>query len=384
MSPEPLLLIAAVAGVGVLHTIVPDHWVPIVLIARQRGWSRTETAVASFQAGVGHVLSTLAIGLVVWIAGVAFATRFGNVVDTVTSAALVTFGGWIAIASLREMRRVTSHHARPADGIHGPELQRITADPGTLELSIFEDGVPPRFRLTGAQADFVRIETERANGTRQAFAMANRGSYWESLDEIPEPHGFRVTVIIDHGGQARTYETEFTEHEHSHGHGHTHSHWHDADSTSDPLYLPLSDGAVVLLRHVHTHRHGNGPPHVHLHDHDAATVHEVSSDTEPVPPLHAHKHKTTARTALLIILGSSPMVEGIPAFFAAAKYGVGLIVAMAVVFSLSTIATYMLLCVYSTAGLQRLRLGAFERYGEVLSGGFIALVGVVFYLWPVL
>jgi hypothetical protein len=30
-----------------------------------------------------------------------------------------------------------------------------------------------------------------------------------------------------------------------------------------------------------------------------------------------------------------------------------------------------------------MNLGAFERYGEVLSGGFIALVGVAFWLWPV-
>ena len=30
-----LLLVGAVATVGVLHTIVPDHWVPITLIARQ-------------------------------------------------------------------------------------------------------------------------------------------------------------------------------------------------------------------------------------------------------------------------------------------------------------------------------------------------------------
>ena len=57
---------------------------------------------------------------------------------------------------------------------------------------------------------------------------------------------------------------------------------------------------------------------------------------------------------------------------------------MGVVFAISTIATYMLLCVCSTAGLQRVRLGVFERYGEVLSGVFIALVGVVFWIWPVL
>jgi len=44
----------------------------------------------------------------------------------------------------------------------------------------------------------------------------------------------------------------------------------------------------------------------------------------------------------------------------------------------------MLLCVYSTAELQRVRLGAFERCGEVRSGAFIALVGLTFSIWPVL
>jgi nickel/cobalt transporter (NicO) family protein len=110
----------------------------------------------------------------------------------------------------------------------------------------------------------------------------------------------------------------------------------------------------------------------------------MTPELEASPPQHTHNHKTTARTALLLILGSSPMVEGIPAFFAAGKYGVGVISAMAILFALSTIATYVVLCVYSTAGLQRIRLGAFERYGEVMSGAFIALVGVAFWVWPVM
>jgi hypothetical protein len=103
-GPE-LLLIGAVAAVGVLHTIVPDHWVPITPIARQRGWSKAETARASLQAGIGHVLSTLLIASVVWLAGVAVATRFGHVVDTAASIALVAFGSWIAISAWRELRR---------------------------------------------------------------------------------------------------------------------------------------------------------------------------------------------------------------------------------------------------------------------------------------
>ena len=56
------------------------------------------------------------------------------------------------------------------------------------------------------------------------------------------------------------------------------------------------------------------------------------------------------------------MVEGIP--LAAGKYGVGVINAMSIVFALSTIVTYVVLCVTSMAGLQRVNLGAVERYGE--------------------
>jgi len=318
VSPEALFLVAAVAGVGVLHTIVPDHWVPITLLARQRGWSRGETARVALRAGIGHVLSTLVIGLAVWAAGVAFATRFGTVVDTAASLALVGFGLWIAISAWREMRgggghghsHGHSHGVQAAGGVHGPELQQVETGHGTLMLSIFEDGVPPRFRLTGVAADRVGVETRRAGGARQSFEMVERGGYWESAEEIPEPHGFGVTVTADHGGDSHRYETAFAEHE--------------------------------------------------------------------------HHHKTSSRTALMLILGSSPMVEGIPAFFAAGKYGLGVIVLMAVVFAISTIATYVVLCVSSAAGLQRVRFGAFERYGEVLSGAFIALVGVAFWVWPVL
>jgi hypothetical protein len=78
------------------------------------------------------------------------------------------------------------------------------------------------------------------------------------------------------------------------------------------------------------------------------------------------------------------MVEGIPAFFAAGRYGIGLIVVMALAFAVATIATYVGLTVSATAGLQRVNFGAFEKYGELASGAFIAAVGVVFFFVPVL
>jgi hypothetical protein len=295
-SNSELLLVGAVAVVGVLHTIVPDHWVPITLIARQRGWSQRETALAALQAGSGHVASTLLIGLLVWFAGVAVALRFGHLVETASSIALIAFGGWIAIASLREMR---------GEGGHG--------------------------------------------------------------------HGHGHSHGHDHGGG----------HDHA---AHTHEGAHD-DQTApedDPLYAPSREDAAILARHAHRHRHGEGTPHLHWHDHHEDTAHDAAEALGGAVPLHVHRHRMTARTALLLILGSSPMVEGIPAFFAAGQYGAWLIAAMAVVFAITTIVAYLLLCVYSTAGLQRVSLGPLERYGEVMSGAFIALVGVAFWIWPVM
>jgi hypothetical protein len=335
-GPE-LLLVAAVATVGVLHTIVPDHWVPITLIARQRGWSKSETARAALQAGIGHVLSTLFIALVVWMAGVAFAQRFGHIVDTVSSLALIAFGGWFAVSAWRDLRmhggQGHSHsHAFPhlhghdqeahPSSSHGPELQQIATEEGILELSIFESGVPPRFRLSGVAADIVTVQTRRGSNERQEFRFANRGTYWESVEQIPEPHQFAVSITINHGGHTHTYETQFTEHDHGH---YEHGHEHEMAPEDDPLYAPLRGETAVLTRHVHAHRHGQGSVHTHWHDHTPASSHSITAAIENAPPAHDHRHKTTARTALLLILGSSPMVEGIHAFFAEGKYGIGLI-----------------------------------------------------------
>lgn len=57
MNAPGLLPVLSIAVVGVLHTAVPDHWVPITLLARQRGWTKAETAKAAVQARIGHVVT---------------------------------------------------------------------------------------------------------------------------------------------------------------------------------------------------------------------------------------------------------------------------------------------------------------------------------------
>ena len=107
MTHRPQILsVGSVALVGVLHTLVPDHWLPLTMAARQRNWSRVQVARAAAQAGFGHVFSTLVIAALVWGVGAETAKHSAKVVDTVSSVCLVIFGLWTAASALQEGNHV--------------------------------------------------------------------------------------------------------------------------------------------------------------------------------------------------------------------------------------------------------------------------------------
>jgi cation diffusion facilitator family transporter len=100
------------------------------------------------------------------------------------------------------------------------EAHLIETPSGNLSLEVFEDGVPPRFRLrsgVGAapSSQTTLITTVRPDGTRQEFTLLARGEFLESIAEIPEPHAFSAQIRIG----AETYTTVFEEHDRGHGHG---------------------------------------------------------------------------------------------------------------------------------------------------------------------
>ena len=146
----------------------------------------------------------------------------------VASAVLIiAIALWMLWRTYREQQRerIETDHDHPQHHCHGEEKRRIDTDHGVVDLEVFEDGVPPRFRVrfeghdTVPQGQTVTIETQRPAGERQQFALASKGSYLESVDEIPEPHEFTVRLSIDHGGHAHSFDVEFVEHGHGHDHG---------------------------------------------------------------------------------------------------------------------------------------------------------------------
>lgn len=110
------------------------------------------------------------------------------------------------------------NHSHGHEQGHEGETHRIVGSAGAFVLSVFEDGVPPVFRIAPEtasmtlQANAVSVTTIRPDGARQVFMFADRDGYLESKEDIPEPHAFRAIVHLPDG----EYQIEFEEHEHDH------------------------------------------------------------------------------------------------------------------------------------------------------------------------
>ena len=104
-------------------------------------------------------------------------------------------------------------------GPHGGPMVELSD--GFVELSVFETGAPPRFRLyffdrarapvAPRGAAEVNIETVRPDKKAQSFVFKPGDGYIESTTDIPEPHEFTVTVQIDRAEGVESHAAKFTE-----------------------------------------------------------------------------------------------------------------------------------------------------------------------------
>ena len=65
MSTEINALALTAVTIGFFHTLFgPDHYLPFVMISWARKWSGIKTAVITFFCGIGHILSSVILGLI--------------------------------------------------------------------------------------------------------------------------------------------------------------------------------------------------------------------------------------------------------------------------------------------------------------------------------
>jgi cation diffusion facilitator family transporter len=206
------------------------HASALLLAALAYSYARRHANDARFSFGTGKLGDLAGFTSAIVLAMIALLIGYEAVARLIWPVA-IDFNEAIPIAVLGLIVNVASvlllsggHHHGHAHGrtdhAHDhDQAHALQTSSGALTLEIFEDGVPPRFRLSCAgqelSATEMSVETVRPDGVRQIFAMTSRSGYLESIDEIPEPHAFTACVSLQCGGE--THNVEFAEHEHAGG-----------------------------------------------------------------------------------------------------------------------------------------------------------------------
>jgi nickel/cobalt transporter (NicO) family protein len=75
MTQELTILTITAASLGFIHTVLgPDHYIPFIAMAKAGNWSTVKTTWITIMCGIGHVLSSVLIGVI----GIALGVAVGN------------------------------------------------------------------------------------------------------------------------------------------------------------------------------------------------------------------------------------------------------------------------------------------------------------------
>jgi len=129
-----IVVVLSAAFLGMVHSLAPAHWLPVVLVARAKRWALPTAVAGALTAGAAHILVTVALGALGAFAGVRLLADHGEAIERLSGAALAAFGAVFAGWSYRRHRRCGPH------GHHGPRLERILARPF---LMLFALGFTP-------------------------------------------------------------------------------------------------------------------------------------------------------------------------------------------------------------------------------------------------
>ncbi len=228
-SSNAWLFVPTAILLGALHGLEPGHSKTMMaaFIVAIRG-SVKQAVLLGLCATFSHTLIVWIIalgGMYLW-QGLAPET-IEPYLQVVSAVIIVGMGVWM-IRRARHDQHLAAIGAHDHDHErHDTQSPRIDTGHGVLQVSIFEDGVPPRFRVEGERgavwsAQDVKVETQRGDGTREIFSFLDRNGFLESLEEIPEPHEFMALVSLTHDGHTHDYAVAFVEHDHNHHSAHDH------------------------------------------------------------------------------------------------------------------------------------------------------------------
>lgn len=124
MDLEIRILLITAASIGFFHTLFgPDHYLPFIVMSRARKWSLPRTAWITLLCGIGHVGSSVILGGIGIILGIAVSKLeiFESFRGNLAAWALIAFGVVYFVWGLRKAIRNRPHthlHAHGNSELH--------------------------------------------------------------------------------------------------------------------------------------------------------------------------------------------------------------------------------------------------------------------------
>ena len=138
MNSTVMLTISA-ALAAILHTLVPDHEIPLAMIGRAQNWTVKKMAGITLIAGAIHISVSMGIGVIALIASVTLSQFVANSAQQISGFLLIVFGIAYAFFSWRRKRGGHSHshpHSHVEHRVvHASHETKIEKD-GTKESTV--------------------------------------------------------------------------------------------------------------------------------------------------------------------------------------------------------------------------------------------------------
>ncbi|NMD03447.1 MAG: hypothetical protein GYA71_09270, partial [Bacteroidales bacterium] len=113
MNDSITLLSATAVSIGFLHTLLgPDHYLPFIVLSEAKKWTVRKTMLITFLCGIGHVLSSVVLGLL----GIGIGIELKKLVaiesfrGNIAAWLFIAFGLVYMIISIRNLIRNKKHH----------------------------------------------------------------------------------------------------------------------------------------------------------------------------------------------------------------------------------------------------------------------------------
>jgi len=195
-------LMVATFILATTHTVSPDHWFPFVMVGRANKWRTSWVLGLAILAGIGHVGTSVVIGLIGVYAKTGTAKEVATFLENATPILLMVFGFGYAAYALYKQRVGAHGHS------HGiPIINKwLGIDPHTYDLP--------------------------------GGHHVHKGEDYHRHDDHGDAH---------------------LEHSHTHNHGHTHDHHNHTHSQHE------HEHTHSIHRHTHEH-HDHGKQKVDLKD----------------------------------------------------------------------------------------------------------------------